>query len=97
MKLRDVEGWPPVLTASDTFRVVASAGVPAKLKRVGVYSIAGSPHPYLSIVVEYQDRDWHAALQDIPQVLMRRIEATLRGYEGHPLSELGDLEIVEIE
>ena len=96
MKLRDVEGWPPPVTASDTFRVVPSASVPAKLKRVGVYSIAGSPQPYLSIVVDYLERDWHASLQDLPESLMRRIEATLRGHEGRALSELGDVEIVDV-
>ena len=95
MKLRDIEGWPPALTSSDTFRVVPSAVVSATLKRVGVYSIAGSPQPYLSIVVDYLERDWHAALQDLPEDLMRRIESTLRGQEGRRLSELGDLTIVE--
>ncbi|HZL72010.1 MAG TPA: hypothetical protein VFC86_06100 [Planctomycetota bacterium] len=97
MKLHDVEGWPPALTSSDTFRVVSSTVVPATLKRVGIYSIAGYPEPYLSIVVDFQDRDWHGSLQDLPEDLMRRIEATLRGHEGKPLTELGDLEIVEIE
>jgi hypothetical protein len=97
MKLRDVEGWPPAMTSSDTFHVAPSSIFSATLKRVGVYSIAGSPQPYLSIVVDYQDRDWHASLQDLPEDLMRRIEATLRGHGGSPLAELGDLEIVETE
>jgi len=96
MMLRDVNGWPPVLSASDSYRVIPSIGLPARLKRVGVYSIAGSPQPYLSIVVDYLERDWHAALQDLPEGLMRRIEATLRGHEGRLLAELGGLEIVEI-
>ena len=95
MMLREVEGWPPMLTASDSFRVVPANGVPAKLKRVGVYSIAGSPQPYLSIVVDYLERDWHASLQDLPEGLMRRIEATLRGHEGRALADLGHLEIIE--
>jgi len=95
MLLRDVDGWPPSLIDSQSFQVKSSADVPATLKRCGIYSIAGSPLPYLSIVVHYQDRSWHASLQDLPEELMKRIEATLKGHEGETLASLGDLEIVE--
>jgi hypothetical protein len=94
MKLRDVEGWPPQLIDSQTFKVAPSHAVPARFKRCGVYSIAGSPLPYLSIVVHYQGRDWHASMQDLPEPLMRIIEATLRGHEDETLASLGDLELV---
>jgi hypothetical protein len=96
VRLRDLDCWPPQLTDSHTFRVIpATKSLPAKLKRCGVFSIAGSPLPYLSIVVDYQDRDWHAMIQDISETLMHRIAATLRGHEGEPLASLGDLEIVD--
>ncbi len=95
MRLRDLDGWPPALTDSYTSRVVPSVSLPAKLKRCGIYSMAGGPSPYLSIVVVYQGRDWHAMIQEVPESLMRRIEATLRGHEGEPLAQLGHLEIVE--
>ena len=94
MKLSDVDGWPPVLTDSQTFKVTPSYNVPARFKRCGIYSIAGSPQPYLSIVVEYQGHDLHASLQDLPEALMERIEATLRGHEGETLASLGDLELL---
>jgi hypothetical protein len=94
MKLSDVDGWPPSLIDSQTFKITPSYNVPARFKRCGIYSIAGSPHPYLSIVVEYQGHDLHASLQDLPEPLMERIEATLRGREGEPLASLGDLELV---
>ena len=90
-----MDGWPPSLIDSQSFRVMASIDLPATLKRCGIYSIAGSPLPYLSIVVHFQERDWHASLQDLPEELMRRIESTLKGHEGETLSSLGDLEIVE--
>ena len=95
MFLRDVDGWPPSLIDSQSFQVKPSTDIPATLKRCGIYSIAGSPLPYLSIVVHYQGRDWHASLQDLPEELMKRIESTLKGHEGTPLADLGDLEIVE--
>jgi len=94
MKLCEVDGWPPSLIDSQTFKVTPSYDVPARFKRSGVFSIAGSPQPYLSIVVEYQGHDLHGSLQDLPGPLMERIEATLRGHEGEPLASLSDLELL---
>jgi hypothetical protein len=96
MRLRDLDGWPPTLTESYTSRKSLPAAVPATLKRCRVYFIAETSSPYLSIVVEYQGRDWHAMISDRPESLLRRIEATLRGHEGGTLSDLGDLEVVAI-
>jgi hypothetical protein len=97
VRLRDLDCWPPPITDSQTFRVAApNSTSPATLKRVGIYSIAGSPDPYLSIVVFHQGHDWHASIQDLPAPLMRRILATLRGHEGETMASLGDLEIVEL-
>jgi hypothetical protein len=95
MRLRELESWPPALTDSQTLRVAPSNALPAKLKRCGVFSVAGQTQPYLSIVVEYQGRAWHAMVQDLPEALLRRIEATLQGHEGEPLTDLGDLVIVD--
>jgi len=95
MRLRDVEGWPPSLKDSRSFQVKPSAEVPATLKRSGIYSIAGASQPYLSIVVSFDGRDWHASIQDLPEQLMKRIEMTLKGHEGEPLARLGDLDIAE--
>ena len=94
MKLRDVEGWPPSLINSQSFKVLHSYDIPARFKRCGIYSIVGDPAPYLSIVVHYQGHDLHASLPDLPDELMRRIEATLQGHEGETLSSLGDLDLV---
>jgi hypothetical protein len=95
-RLKDLASWPPALTDSHTFKVITSTNSgPARFKRCAVLSIAGSPLPYLSIVVDFQDRDWHASIQDIPETLMHRVAATLRGHEGEPLAELGELVIVE--
>lgn len=95
MRLRDLDCWPPAITDSQTFRVIASGpAAPATFKRAGIYSIAGSPTPYLSIVVVHQGHDCHASIQDLPDDLMRRIVATLKGHEGETLASLGDLEIV---
>ena len=95
MLLRDVNGWPPSLLDSQSFKVVASNDLPATLKRCGIYSIAGTQTPYLSIVVSYDGRSWHASLQELPEELMKRIESTLKGHEGEKLASLGDLEIIE--
>src|SRR5258705_262958 len=95
MRIRDLEGWPPALTDSYTSRERLPSSAPAMLKRCGIYSMAGSSAPYLSIVVEFQGREWHAMIQDVPETLIRRIEATLRGHDGKPLAQLGDLEVVE--
>lgn len=93
--LKDLDCWPPALTDTRTFRVVpASSTGPARFKRCGVLAIVGSPLPYLSIVVDFQGRDWHAVIQDIPEPLMHRIAATLKGHEDEPLEQLGDLAIV---
>jgi len=97
VRLRDLDWWPPQITDSQTFRVIASApSVPAVFKRVGIYSIAGSPLPYLSIVVVHQGRDWHASVQDLPEDFLHRVVATLKGHEGETLASLGDLEIVSL-
>jgi hypothetical protein len=96
MRVRDLDSWPPAITDSKALKVSPSPAVPAKFKRCGVYTIAGSAQPYLSIVVEHEGRDWHAMISDQPEALLRRIEATLQGHEGMPLADLGDLEVVEI-
>jgi hypothetical protein len=97
VRLRELECWPPAITDSQTFRVAApSSTSPAILKHAGIYSIAGSPDPYLSIVVAHQGHDWHASIQDLPSLLLRRILATLRGHEGETMASLGDLEIVDL-
>jgi hypothetical protein len=95
LRIRDLDGWPPTLTDSTTSKVEPTGSLAARLKRCGVYTMAGTSEPYLSIVVEFQGRDWHAMIQDVPESLMKRIEATLRGHEGEPLAALGDLEVVE--
>lgn len=96
MLLRDVGSWPPAITDSQTFKVVPSTQVPAKLKRCGLFSVAGQNQPYLSIVVEFQGHDWHAMINDLDEPLMRRIEATLKTHLGEPLAGLGELEIVSL-
>ena len=96
MRLRELDSWPPALTDSQTLQIALQMTGPAKLKRCGVFSVAGQASPYLSIVVDYQGRAWHAMMQDLPEPLLRRIEATLRGHEGEPLGPLGDLEIVDL-
>jgi hypothetical protein len=96
LRVRDLDCWPPALTDSTTVQVEPSDSLAAKLKRCGVYTMAGTSEPYLSIVVDYRSRDWHAMIQDVPEGLMRRLEATLRGHEGELLSQLGHLEVVEI-
>jgi hypothetical protein len=96
MRICDIEGWPPTLTDSYSSQQTLPASAPAKLKRCRMFSVAGSSTPYLSIIVEFQDRDWHAMIVDQPESLLTRIEATLRGHEGEALANLGDLEIIEI-
>jgi hypothetical protein len=95
MRLRDINGWPPTLTDSYSSRKTLPASAPATLKRCRIYSPVGAAPPYLSIVVHFQDRDWHAMITDKPESLLKRIEATLRGHEGKPLADLGDLKMVE--
>lgn len=95
MRLRDLEGWPPLLTDSYTSKRSLPASAPALLKRCRIYSPVGSAPPYLSIVVQFEHRDWHAMITDKPVSILKRIEATLRGHEGKPLADLGDLRVVE--
>jgi len=97
MRLREVDGWPPQLTESYTSSKGLPASAPATLKRCRVYFIAETSSPYLSVVVEYLGRDWHAMITDQPVAMLRRIEATLEGQEGRPLADLGDLELVELK
>lgn len=87
--------WPPALTDSQTFRVAPSESVPATLKRCGIYSKAGDVRRYMSIVVDFQGRMWHAIITDLPEQLMHRVVATLQDHVGKPLSELGDLQVVD--
>lgn len=95
MRIRDLEGWPPALTDSYSSRQSLPPSAPARLKRCRIFSVAGSSSPYLSIIVEFQDRDWHAMISDLPESMLTRIEATFRGHEGKPIADLSDLEIVE--
>ncbi|HTF56580.1 MAG TPA: hypothetical protein VK661_05030 [Planctomycetota bacterium] len=94
MRLKDIDGWPPQLTESYTSRKGLPPSAPATLKRCRIYYIAETSSPYLSVVVEYLGRDWHAMITDHPESLLKRIEATLQGQEGRPLADLGDLEVV---
>jgi hypothetical protein len=61
-----------------------------------LFSTVDGPPAYLSIVVQYQGRDWHAMMTEQPEPMLKRIEATLKGHEGENLTTLGDLEIVAI-
>ena len=96
MLLRDVEGWPPALTETYGSAKVLDAASPAILKRCRVWATLGATPAYLSLVVSYQGRDWHAMITDKPVDLLKRIEATLMGHEGEPLADLGNLEVVVI-
>ena len=95
MRLREVDGWPPTLTESYSSSKSLAPSSPAQLKRCMLFSTVDGPNAYLSIVVHYQGRDWHAMLTDHPEAMLRRIEATLKGHEGQTLGQLGDLEVVE--
>lgn len=95
MRMRDLDGWPPKLTESYTSSNALAPSSPAQLKRCMLFSTVKTP-AYLSVVVHYQGRDWHAMITEQPESMLRRIEATLRGREGETLSSLGDLEIVEL-
>ena len=96
MRIRDLDSWPPAITDSTTTKVKPTGSLPATLKRCGVYSIGGEAGPYFSIVVEFEGRDWHGMIRDVPESLMRRLESTLRGHEGEPLARLGDLEVIDL-
>ena len=93
MLLRDVEGWPPVLKETYASSMRLEPNVPATLKRCMLFTTVGSSSPYLSVVVTYQARDWHAMIVDMPEDLLRRIEKALTGREGQTLADLGRLEI----
>ena len=97
MRLCDVDGWPPALTETYGSGKVLDAASPALLKRCRVWATLGKNPAYLSVVVQFQGRDWHAMITDKPEALLRRIEATLRGHEGQPLAELGNLDVVEVD
>ena len=59
-----------------------------------LFSTVDGPPAYLSVVVSYQGRDWHAMITEQPKPMLERIEATLKGREGTTLAELGNLELV---
>jgi hypothetical protein len=96
MRLRDLDGWPPTLTESYSSSKALAPSSPALLKRCMLFSTVDGPSAYLSIVVQYQGRDWHAMMTEQPEPMLRRIEATLKGHEGETLAALGDLEVVAI-
>ena len=96
MRLKEVEGWPPTLTESYSSSKSLSPEHPATLKRCMLFSTVNGPRAYLSIVVDFHGRDWHAMFIDQPEPMLRRIEATLRGHEGQTLAALGELEVVEL-
>jgi hypothetical protein len=96
MRLKEVEGWPPTLTESYSSSKALSPESPATLKRCMLFSTVNGPRAYLSIVVYYQGRDWHAMFTEQPEPMLRRIESTLRGREGQTLATLGELEVVEL-
>src|SRR5688572_7084387 len=96
MRLKDLDGWPPTLTESYSSTKPLAPSSPAVLKRCMLFSTVDGPPAYLSVVVGYQGRDWHAMITEQPQPMLRRIEATLRGHEGEVLATLGDLEVVEV-
>ena len=93
MKIKELEGWPPTLTESYSSTKALAPSSPAQLKRCMLFSTVNSP-AYLSVVVYYQGRDWHAMITEQPEPMLRRIEATLRGREGETLASLGELEVV---
>lgn len=93
--MREVTDWPPALTDSQTFRVAPAGSLPATLKRCGIYSTAEDARRYVSIVVDFQGRAWHAMITDISERLMHQIVATLKDHVGEPLTDLGNLHVVE--
>jgi hypothetical protein len=95
MKLRELEGWPPTLKESYSSSKILGEGSPATLKRCMLFSTVDGPSAYLSVVVSFQGRDWHAMVTEQPGPMLRRIEATLRGHEGKTLATLGELDVVE--
>ena len=94
--LRDVMTWPPALTDSQTLRVAQPGSLPARLKRCGIYTVAGDTRRYVSIVVDFQGRSCHAMITDLPEPLMHRVVATLKDHVGRPLFELGGLHVVDV-
>ena len=95
MKLKELEGWPPTLKESYSSSKVLGVSSPATLKRCMLFSTVDAASAYLSVVVSYQGRDWHAMITEQPGPMLRRIEATLRGHEGQTLASLSELEVVE--
>jgi hypothetical protein len=75
MKIKELEGWPPTLTESYSSTNALAPSSPAQLKRCMLFSTVNSP-AYLSVVVFYQGRDWHAMITEQPEPMLRRIEAT---------------------
>lgn len=94
MRLRELDGWPPTLTESYSSSKALAPSSPALLKRCMLFSTVDGPKAYLSVVVSYQGRDWHAMITEQAEPMLRRIEATLRGHEGEALATLGDLEVL---
>ncbi len=95
MRLRDLEWWPPTLSDSYPTGRTQTPPEPAKFKGSKVYDAIGTEPAYLALIVHYQGRDWRTGVSTHPEYFLRRIEATLRGHEGKPLIDLGDLEVVE--
>ena len=96
LRLRDLEGWPPTLKESHSSAKTLAPTSPATLKRCLLFSTVDGPPAYLSLVVFYLGRDWHAMITDHPEAMLKRIEATLLGQEGKTLAELGELEVAEL-
>jgi hypothetical protein len=95
MRLRDLEWWPPSLSDSYHSGQTVTPPEPAKLKGAKVYSAVGKDPAYLAIIVHYRGRDWRVAVSNQAVLMLKRIEASLRGHEGEPLANLGDVEVVE--
>jgi hypothetical protein len=96
MLLRDLEGWPPTLKETYSSEKTLAPSSPATLKRCLLFSTIHGPPAYLSLVVTFGGRDWHAMISDQPEPMLKRIEATLNGREGKTLTELGNLELLEL-
>ena len=95
MKLKELDGWPPTLKETYSSSKVLESSVPAVLKRCMLFSTVDGPSAYLSVVVSYQGRDWHAMITDQPWPMLKRIETTLRGHEGQTLASLGELDVLD--
>jgi len=95
MRLRDLEWWPPPLSDSYHSGHPLTPPEPAKLKGSKVYTAVGTDPAYLAIIVHYRGRDWRVAISNQPVLMLKRVEASLRGHEGEPLANLADVVVVE--